>query len=126
MKLLEQFTFSSVSAMTVHISFFIITALLDKIINSELANFIGLVVDLILDFIVQQYVFMKKISLDFKIIVKYVGSEAVFLLLNQFIFSVYYRNYYDDSHNLTIARAIIGMFIYTFFVFPTRKFFIYK
>ena len=126
MKLLEQFTFSSVSAMTVHISFFIITALLDKIINSELANFIGLVVDLILDFIVQQYIFMKKISLDFKIIVKYVGSEAVFLLLNQFIFSVYYRNYYDDSHNLTIARAIIGMFIYTFFVFPTRKFFIYK
>ena len=67
MKLLEQFTFSSVSAMTVHISFFIITALLDKIINSELANFIGLVVDLILDFIVQQYVFMKKISLDFKL-----------------------------------------------------------
>lgn len=126
MKLLQQFTFSSVSAMTVHISFFIITALLDRIINSELANFIGLVVDLILDFIVQQYVFMKKISLDFKIIIKYVGSEAVFLLLNQFIFSVYYRNYYDDSHNLTIARAIIGMFIYTFFVFPTRKFFIYK
>ena len=126
MKLLEQFTFSSVSAMIVHISFFIITAVLDKIINSELANFIGLVVDLILDFIVQQYVFMKKISFDLKIIGKYVGSEAVFLLLNQLIFSVYYRNYYNDTHNLTIARAIIGIFIYTFFVFPTRKFFIYK
>lgn len=126
MQLFKQFTFSSVAASITHLIFFGISALLDRFINSELANFIGLMVDLILDFIVQQYVFMKKIDLDIKIIGKYLGSESITLFANQLLFSFYYRNYYNKDHNLTFARAIIGITIYTFMVFPLRKFFIYK
>ena len=126
MQLFNQFTYSSIAASITHLVFFGISALLDRFINSELANFIGLIVDLILDFIVQQYVFMKKIDPDIKIIGKYLGSEAVTLSTNQLLFSFYYRNYYNKDHNLTVARAIIGVIIYTFMVFPLRKFFIYK
>lgn len=126
MQLFNQFTYSSVAALITHLAFFGISALLDKFINSELANFIALIVDLILDFIVQQYVFMKKIDPDIKIIGKYLGSEALTLFANQLLFSFYYRNYYNKEHNLTVARVIIGVIIYTFMVFPLRKFFIYK
>ena len=126
MKLYKLFTLSSLAAIMTHSIFFIITGLLDNIINSELANFTGLLVDLTLDYIVQQYVFMKKVSLDIKIISKYIGSEIIFIFVNQLIFSIYYRNYYNNKHNLTVVRAIIGICIYTLLVFPTRKFFIYK
>lgn len=126
MKLYKLFTFSSFAAIITHVVFFITTTLLDKIINSELANFIGLIVDLTLDYIVQQYVFMKKISFDIKIISKYIGSEIIFIFINQLIFSIYYRNYYNEKHNLIVVRGIIGIFIYTFLVFPSRKLFIYK
>lgn len=126
MKLFNQFTLSSIAASVTHGAFFIITYLLDKVINSEIANLIGLFIDLILDYIVQQYVFMKKINFDLKIIAKYAGSEIVFILINQLMFSIYYRNYYNAGDNLTLVRAVIGILIYTFIVFPTRKFFIYK
>lgn len=126
MKLFNQFTLSSIAATVTHGVFFVITYLLDKVINSELANLLGLIIDLILDYIVQQYVFMKKINLDLKIIAKYAGSEIVFIFINQLMFSIYYRNYYNGGDNLTLVRAAIGILIYTFIVFPTRKFFIYK
>ena len=67
MAIFTQFTLSSIAASITHLAFFAITAILDRVINSEIANIIGLLVDLTLDFFVQQYVFMKKIDLDSKI-----------------------------------------------------------
>lgn len=126
MAIFAQFTVSSVAASITHLSFFAITALLDRIINSEIANFIGLVVDLTLDFFVQQYVFMKKLEPDFTIIAKYLGSEAITITANQLLFMLYYRTLYNEGQNLTVARLIIGIIIYTFLVFPLRKYFIYR
>lgn len=126
MKLLKQFTISSLAASITHLVFFAITALLDKIINSELANIIGLIIDKILDFIVQQYIFMKHVSLNSHILLKYIGSEVGLIILNQLLFTLYYRNYYNEDDNLTFVRILIGVSIYTFFVFPIRKFFVYK
>ena len=115
MKIVKQFTHSTLAAMLTHVFFFIITGILDKFINSEISNFIGLIIDLILDYVVQQRVFMNKFSMDIKIITKYIGSEILFISLNQFIFSYYYRNYYNYNHNLTIVRILISIFIYVFF-----------
>tara|TARA_A100001015_G_C14758730_1_gene620483 strand:+ start:125 stop:508 length:384 start_codon:yes stop_codon:yes gene_type:complete len=126
MAIFAQFTLSSVAASITHLAFFAITALLDRIINSEIANFIGLVVDLTLDFFVQQYVFMKKLEPDFTIIAKYLGSEAITITANQLLFMLYYRTLYNEGQNLTVARVIIGITIYTFLVFPLRKYFIYR
>ena len=126
MKLFEQFSKSSLAATITHIVFFAVTAFLDKIMNSEIANILGLLVDKILDYIVQQYIFMKRITLAPNIIIKYIISEIILISLNQVIFTIYYRNYYKEGDNLTIARAIIGVIIYTVFVFPLRKFFVYK
>lgn len=126
MAIFAQFTLSSVAASITHLAFFAITALLDRIINSEIANFIGLVVDLTLDFFVQQYVFMKKLEPDFRIIAKYLGSEAITITANQLLFMLYYRTLYNEGQNLTVARVIIGIIIYTFLVFPLRKYFIYR
>ena len=126
MKLFEQFSKSSIAATITHLVFFGLTALLDKIMNSEIANIIGLLVDKILDYLVQQYIFMKKITPEPKIIIKYIGSEIILIILNQILFTLYYRNYYSKGDNLTIARAIIGILIYVLFVFPIRKFFVYK
>lgn len=121
-----QFIISTTFAMITHSVYFIVAAILDKYINSEIANIIGLTIDLILDFIVQQYIFMEKIFLNKIIISKYLISETLTLFINQLIFIIYYRNFYIRQHNLTIARAIIGTFVYTIFVFPLRKYFIYK
>lgn len=126
MQILELFTLSSIAASLIHLFFFGITALLDNLINSELANFIGLVFDLILDFIVQQYIFTKTINLDIRIIFKYISSEIVFIFINQLLFSIYYRYYYTKNQNLTLVRIIIGICIYTLIVFPARKYFIFK
>ena len=125
MKLLKQFSLSTLAASLTHIIFFAITAFLDTIMNSELANIIGLLVDKILDYIVQQYIFMKRITPEPKIVMKYIASEIVLLSLNQILFSIYYRKYYNKGDNLTVARAIIGVIIYVFFVFPIRKYFVY-
>lgn len=126
MKILQLFTYSSIAASLIHLAFFGITALLDTIINSELANFIGLVIDLILDFIVQQYIFMKTVKPDIKIIIKYISSELLFIFINQLIFTIYYRYYYNKNHNLTLVRIIISICIYCLIVFPARKYFIFK
>ena len=126
MAIFTQFTLSSIAASITHLAFFAITAILDRVINSEIANIIGLLVDLTLDFFVQQYVFMKKIDLDSKIITKYLGSSIITLFIDQILFMVYYRTMYKKGHNLTIARVIISVTIYIFMVFPLRKFFIYQ
>lgn len=126
MNILKQFTKSSIAATITHIVFFAITAFLDTIMNSEISNIIGLIVDKILDYTVQQYIFMKKITPDGKIITKFIVSEIFLLSINQILFTIYYRNYYKEGDNLTVARAVIGLVIYTLIVFPIRKFFIYK
>jgi len=126
MAIFTQFTLSSIAASITHLAFFAITAILDRVINSEIANIIGLLVDLTLDFFVQQYVFMKKIDLDSKIITKYLGSSIITLFIDQMLFMLYYRTIYKEGHNLTIARVIISVTIYIFIVFPIRKFFIYR
>ncbi len=126
MKILKQFTISSIAASVTHIVFFATTAFFDTLMNSEISNIVGLILDKILDYIVQQYIFMKRVTPDPKVISKFIGSEIGLILLNQILFSFYYRNYYKEDHNLTMARVIIGITIYTFFVFPIRKFFVYK
>tara|TARA_B100000902_G_C27322663_1_gene925835 strand:+ start:10407 stop:10787 length:381 start_codon:yes stop_codon:yes gene_type:complete len=122
----KQFIISTTFALITHSVYFIVAAQLDKYINSEIANVIGLTVDLILDFIVQQYVFMKKVFFNKAIITRYIISESLILFANQLIFTIYNRNFYTKKHNLTIVRGIIGVLIYTFLVFPLRKYFIYK
>ena len=111
MKIFEQFTKSSIAASITHLVFFGITAFFDTIMNSEIANISGLLIDKILDYIVQQYIFMNKITPDVKIITKYIIVEIILISINQILFTLYYRNYYKKEHNITIARVIIGLII---------------
>lgn len=127
MILSKQFIISSFFAMLTHTAYFIVAAILDTYINSEIANIIGLTLDLALDFMVQQYIFMGKIFFHKKIVFKFIISESVSLFINQLIFSIYYRNFYNkERDNLTIVRGIIGVSTYGFIVFPLRKYFTYK
>ena len=127
MILSKQFIISSFFAMLTHTVYFIVAAILDTYINSEIANIIGLILDLVLDFMVQQYIFMGKIFFHKKIVFKYLISESVSLFINQLMFSIYYRNFYNKKKdNLTIVRGIIGISTYAFIVFPLRKYFTYK
>ena len=119
---------SSLLAISVQLIFYINTYILDKYINSELSNLIGLIIDLILDYIAQQYIFMKKIYLNFTIISKYLSTEFVFIIVNQILFSIYnrkiYKKTYKKSYNI-IARIIINIIMYILLVFPTRKYFVF-
>lgn len=126
MKLFYEFFASSIFASLVQLNFFIITYILDKFINSELSNMIGLIIDLILDYIIQQYIFMQKISFELNIISKYILSEIFGVSLNQILFTFYNRKIHKKEYSYTLARIIIGISIFIFFIFPMRKFFIYK
>jgi hypothetical protein len=126
MEVINKFFFSSLAAALVQINFFIVTFILDKFVNSELSNLIGLIVDLILDYIFQQYVFMKKIVFNGSIIIKYLLSEFFGISLNQILFTIYNRKIHKKNYNYTVARIVISILIFTLFIFPTRNFFVYK
>lgn len=126
MEVINNFFFSSLAAALVQINFFIVTFILDKFVNSELSNLIGLIVDLILDYIFQQYVFMKKIVFNGSIIIKYLLSEFFGISLNQILFTIYNRKIHKKNYNYTVTRIVISILIFTLFIFPTRNFFVYK
>ena len=126
MELINLYINSSFAALIVQLNFFIITFILDKFINSELSNFIGLLIDLILDYLFQQYVFMKKITFDISRIGKYLLSEFFGITFNQILFIIYNRKIKKKNYNYTLARIIISIILFTLFIFPLRYFFIYK
>lgn len=126
MQLFYEFFTSSIFAILVQFNFFIITYILDKFINSELSNIIGLFIDLVLDYIFQQYIFMQKITFELNIISKYILSEFFGISLNQILFTFYNRKIHKKEYSYTLARIIISITIFTLLIFPLRKFFIYK
>ena len=126
MQLFYEFFTSSVFSTLVQLNFFIITYILDKFINSELSNMIGLFIDLVLDYIFQQYIFMQKITFEVNIISKYVLSEFFGISLNQILFTFYNRKIHKKEYSYTFARIVISIIIFTLLIFPLRKFFVYK
>tara|TARA_Y100000768_G_C23923581_1_gene656273 strand:- start:819 stop:1199 length:381 start_codon:yes stop_codon:yes gene_type:complete len=126
MEIYNKFIFSSFIALIIQINFFIITFLLDKFINAELSNIIGLSIDLILDYFCQQYVFMKEISFNIFIMGKYLMVEFFGISLNQILFTIYNRNIHKKNYNYTFARITISILIFTLFIFPCRYFIIFK
>jgi hypothetical protein len=108
---------------------------LDKSMNHELSNIIGLFISYFLDFFIQQKIFMKNIEIKNKFVFFYILSSFIAIIISHSIFvtvkkhiQTYNRVFYDAKWNkyVNIIRLYISIFVYLFYHFPIYKWLLFK
>ena len=135
MKLQQEITSSVGIGLFIALLVTIVGYVLDMYINPVWANFVALVVGLIMNFILQHLVFSKKDKSQFMgEILRYGMADVFILMVNQWLmvqmihnekeWSVYlpeeYRKYY-----LTLCRLLIGAIVWILISFPIRKYWVF-
>lgn len=112
-----------------------VAAILDTFINPKTANFISLLVGLVINFILQQMVFIPTRSSNTAIyLLKYIIADVLILGSNQYLVSYlidnkeeykrYVENTLDPFYN-TISRIIVGAIIWVILSYPLRKYWVF-
>tara|TARA_Y100001980_G_C14511758_1_gene287208 strand:+ start:742 stop:1209 length:468 start_codon:yes stop_codon:yes gene_type:complete len=134
-----------------NIAYLITTYILDNFIGYSLSNFIGLLVDILIDFFSQSFIFNNKIMLSDNIIYRFFIAKIIVITISQFIFVIYikYISYlfqnniqkklkkliikYKINTKLNIeelyiltVRITLGLFTYMFLIFPLAKYYTFK
>jgi len=117
-----------------------ITDILDKYMSVNISNIVGLIIDYALNFVAQQYVFYGKVSLDKKVVNRFIIGNTLSMGCTQATF-VYGRKYYNklvekiiektniklsDSAKITIWRYLSNALMFLLVTFPLRKYYIFK
>ena len=106
---------------------------LDKIMNYNFSNVIGLTVDHIVNFIVQQLVFVGNLRNLKKFIIKFSIGNIITLCYSQILFVLahkYVRKYYPDFYktkwnsHVSIIRYFLGALVYPL-SFLLRKYYVF-
>jgi len=123
----KQFLLVSLSTGFSSILYLLISKILDNFISPIYSNAIGLLVDIILDFIFQSLIFLNKINLyNTNLLIKFIGSKIITTLSSQILFTIYILYFGKKNNNLTLLRIIISLLVFIFLVFPLSKYFVFK
>jgi len=126
---LKQMLFSMLAGSTASLSYFVVSFCLDHYINYNLSTLIGLMVDAIIDFILQELVFMRKIVLQKYIVIKFIIGQGIFIGFNGALFSYlesFIRENKNKKYKLLILRVLLNFVLFVLILFPIRKYFIYN
>jgi hypothetical protein len=117
-----------------------ITDILDNYMSVNMSNIVGLIIDLVLNFVAQQYVFYGKVHLHKKIVNRFIIGNTLSMGCTQATF-VYGRKYYNklvekiiektniklsNATKITIWRYISNALMFLLVTFPLRKYYIFK
>ena len=121
MSLSRHFIESSLVELTAFTSNIYISSSLDHTIEPYYANLIGLIIDYIIDYIGQQYVFFDTLKLHGKTLQRFIIYKVCVTYLSQYLFHMLYKHY---QTNLIKLRFYINCFIFLTF-FPLRKYWVF-
>lgn len=108
---------------------------LDKIMDANTSNMIGVIIDSILIFILQQNLFIGHLHDYKKFIIRFIIGISINIAISQLVFvgvheyiKKYHKKFYDDGwdKNLIWIRMAIAVVTYIFISFPLRKYYIFK
>ena len=113
-----------------------ITDILDNYMSVNMSNIVGLIIDLVLNFVAQQYVFYGKVHLHKKVVNRFMIGNTLSMGCTQATF-VYGRKYYNkliektniklsDSVKISSWRYISNALMFLIVTFPLRKYYIFK
>lgn len=112
-----------------------ITDILDNYMSVNMSNIVGLIIDLVLNFVAQQYVFYGKVHLHKKVVNRFMIGNTLSMGCTQATF-VYGRKYYNkliektniklsDSVKISSWRYISNALMFLIVTFPLRKYYIF-
>ena len=84
----KQMILSTGAGSIASLSYIIISYGLDHYVSYNLSNLIGLIVDAVIDFMLQELVFMKQVVLQKYIFIKFIIGRSIFIMLNMGLFNV--------------------------------------
>jgi hypothetical protein len=125
----KQILLSTGAGSIASISYYIISYWLDYYLSYNLSNLIGLLVDAVIDFTLQELVFMKHVVLQKYIVIKFIIGRSIFIMLNIGLFNVAEPMLRENKHkkyNVLLLRIVLNILLFVVFLFPVRKYFIYN
>ncbi len=105
---------------------------LDSYIGTAKSNFIGLIIDCIVDFIMQQYVFIGKLNITGSLTQKFVISKVITTIASEllFIYLVKHINQLKlrgtDQEKLAELRILINIIVFIVLSYPLRKYWVFS
>ena len=125
--MLKQFILVSLSTGITSIIYLIISNILDNYTSAIIANNIGLVVDLSLDYFIQSWIFLNQIYIKkYTLIGKFILSKFITTAMSIFLFIIYIKYFKIENLNNTYIRIFISILVFLFLVFPLSKYFVFK
>ena len=123
----KQFLLVSLSTGFSSILYLLISHNLDNFISPIYSNALGLLIDIILDFIFQSLIFLNNINLyNTNLIIKFIGFKIITTLSSQILFTMYVKYFNKKNFNITLLRIIISSLVFIVLVFPLNKYFVFK
>lgn len=113
----------------------VVAAFLDTLINPKIANVISLLIGLVINFVLQQMVFLTKESRNISNhLIKYILADILILGSNQYMVSYFIDNANKYKSRLdkklkpyynTLARILVGAIIWIILSYPLRKYWVF-
>ena len=125
--MLREFTLVSLTTGFTSISYLIIAKILESYTSPIIANGIGLIVDITLDFLFQSLIFLDSINIKkYSLIVKFIISKLITSTTSQILFIIYIKYFKIKNFDNTFNRIIISILVFLFLVFPLSKYFVFS
>jgi hypothetical protein len=125
--MLREFTLVSLTTGFTSILYLIISKISESYTSPIIANGIGLIVDITLDFLFQSWIFLDSINIKkYSLIVKFIISKLITTTTSQILFIIYIKYFRIKNFDNTFIRIIISILIFLFLVFPLSKYFVFS
>jgi hypothetical protein len=125
--MLREFTLVSLTTGFTSILYLIIAKILESYTSPIIANGIGLIVDITLDFLFQSWIFLDSINIKkYSLIVKFIISKLITTTTSQILFIIYIKYFRIKNFDNTFIRIIISILVFLFLVFPLSKYFVFS
>lgn len=125
--MLREFTLVSLTTGFTSILYLIIAKILESYTSPIIANGIGLIVDITLDFLFQSCIFLDNINIKkYSLIVKFIISKLITTTTSQILFIIYIKYFKIKNFDNTFIRIIISILVFLFLVFPLSKYFVFS
>ena len=116
--------------------YLLICRILDRYMRPRLSNMIGLCIDAVLSFTLQQLIFYGSIRFCGELFQRFMIGNTLSVVVSQLLFSYglpYYNRYIErhsrmrnSTYRLTLWRYITNIVTYLAITFPLRKYYIFQ
>ena len=125
--MLREFTLVSLTTGFTSILYLIIAKILESYTSPIIANGVGLIVDITLDFLFQSWIFLDNINIKkYSLIVKFIISKLITTTTSQILFIIYIKYFKIKNFYNNFIRIIISILVFLFLVFPLSKYFVFS